>query len=167
MSDRRANPDRAATWVDADGVRPSVLRRPRDLASEVRGARASVAARPDGEAPAGWPEGFAGSARDREALLVLSCLPSLVPRALLALSGRHGSAGACLEAVRRGEGGSAGDRERARSIEPSTVSAGLAGVGARLVAVGDRSYPSNLLDLADPPAALFVRGRWPIDGYPM
>src|SRR5205085_907998 len=35
----------------------------------------------------------------------------------------------------------------------------LEALGARLVAVGDPEYPAELLDLFDPPAGLFVRGR--------
>jgi DNA processing protein len=95
---------------------------------------------------------------------VLSSLPSLTPRALLELAERCSSASACVEAVLSGEAASVTDRQRARSIEPSAVSAALTAVGARMVAVGDPAYPTNLFDLADPPAVLFVRGRWPIEG---
>src|SRR5580765_3830466 len=34
----------------------------------------------------------------------------------------------------------------------------------RSLARGQLDYPAALLELADPPEILFVRGRWPIDG---
>ena len=55
--------------------------------------------------------------------------------------------------------GSAGDREHARALDGAALLSKLPEAGARLVAVHDREYPKELLDLFDPPAGLFVRGR--------
>jgi len=101
---------------------------------------------------------FAGAAEDREAILVLLSLASLTPRRLLELSGRHGRAGSCLAAVRRGEAGSEADRGFAGTIDPRAIAARLEECGARLVAVGEPEYPPELLELFDPPAGVFVRG---------
>jgi DNA processing protein len=82
----------------------------------------------------------------------------MTPRDLHALAWREGSAAAALSAIRRGRAGSQGDREFATSTEPSDVLAGAEAAGARFVIPGDPEYPTGLLRLADPPAALFVRG---------
>jgi DNA processing protein len=55
--------------------------------------------------------------------------------------------------------GSAGDRERARNLDGAALLSKLPAAGARLVAVHDQEYPKELLDLFDPPAGLFIRGR--------
>lgn len=102
--------------------------------------------------------GFARRPEDREALLVLLSLASLTARRLLELASRRATAAACLEAVRRGEAASAADRDAARGLDGASLARGLEAAGARLVAVGDPEYPAELLDLPDPPAALFVRG---------
>jgi DNA processing protein len=69
-----------------------------------------------------------------------------------------GDAAACLEEVRGGRAGSAADRAHALRADPDEALRAAAAVGARLVAPGDDAYPPGLLDLADPPAALFLRG---------
>jgi len=51
------------------------------------------------------------------------------------------------------------DRVMADRIDPREVEASLRRCGARLVAPGDAEYVLGLDHLADPPAALFVRGR--------
>jgi DNA processing protein len=154
-------------WLDDDEARPTVLRRPRDLANEMRGpgsgrtGRRTAGATGNGEVdelPLAWPDDFATSPLDREAVLVLASLPSLTPRALLALAARHRTAGACLGAVCRGEAGSTGDVERARLTDPADVAQRVGAASGRFVIVGDDAYPHGLVDLADPPMALFVRG---------
>lgn len=109
--------------------------------------------------PPTWPAGFVASTADRAALPVLLGMASLTPRRLLAVAARRGSAAACLAAVRSGADGSRGDREHAARTDPVEVSRRVAAAGARLVAVEDPEYPLSLLDLFDPPAGLFVRGR--------
>ncbi len=92
-------------------------------------------------------------------------LASLTARGLLGLAARHPTATGCLEAVRRGEGASRKDQGKARTLEPDAVEAALAPVEGRLIVSGDPEYPPRLLDLADPPVALFARGR-PLDPAP-
>lgn len=106
-----------------------------------------------------WPEGFARGRGNRRALLVLSALRGLTPRRLLELAGREGSAAACLAAVRAGRAGSAADRRFAGEVDPDGLERALAGCGARMVTAADPEYPPSLHHLADPPAALFARGR--------
>jgi DNA processing protein len=71
----------------------------------------------------------------------------------------RGTAVGCLEAVRAGRLGSAGDREWLPSIEPSTTAEQLERAGARLVTPADPGYDDRLNDLRDPPGWLFVVGR--------
>ena len=106
-----------------------------------------------------YPDGFAGSSADRRALLVLSALSSMTARALLDVAERNVSAAGCLEAVRAGRAGSAGDRAWAHRIDAATLAGGLEACGARMVPWGDPEYPAALTDLSDPPAVLYVRGR--------
>lgn len=109
----------------------------------------------------GWPSEFVRSARDRDALLVLSHLDGPTPRELNELAWEVRSARACLEAVLRGSVGSANDREIARSIDPVEVRAAVGRCGARHVIPGEEDYPTGLLDLPDPPAGLFLVGPSP------
>ena len=113
---------------------------------------------PDGPPPRGWPPGFTGSPEDRDALFVLSHLQNMLPKELHALAWRTGSARACLAAV-RGGAGSPGDRAIAAEVDPRSVRARMSDLGDRFVTAADREYPASLLDLPDPPAWLFVRGR--------
>ena len=106
-----------------------------------------------------YPAGFAVSPQDRRALLVLSALASMTARKLLEVADRVGSAGACLGEVLAGRAGSAGDREWAPQVKPEVLERGLEACGARMVAWGDDEYPPGLIDLEDPPALLYVRGR--------
>ena len=112
--------------------------------------------RPD--LPRGWPPGFARGEANRRALAVLAALRGIAPRRLRELAWRTGDAEGCLEEVRRGRAGSENDREAARSLDPGELLRRTEDVGARLVVPGGEEYPPGLLDLADPPAALFVRG---------
>jgi DNA processing protein len=96
---------------------------------------------------------------DREALLVLLSLASLTARRLLELAAERGTASACLAAVRAGQGGSAADRTHSTALGGAAIGEALHRLGGRLIAVHDPEYPAALLDLRDPPAGLFVRGR--------
>ena len=108
--------------------------------------------------PGAWPEDFASSRRDREAILVLSHLESLTPRDLHRLAWAERTGARCLRAVRTGRAGTDGDRQAIRNIDPREVGESLASSGSRAAYPGDREYPDPLLDLVDPPAVLFLRG---------
>lgn len=105
-----------------------------------------------------WPEGFVRTGEDREALLVLAHLERNTPRKLNALAWREGSASACLAAVRKGVFAK-GDQAIAKDVDPREVSRRLCDLGARAITPADAEYPARLLDLSDPPACLFARGR--------
>jgi DNA processing protein len=107
----------------------------------------------------GWPAGFAAGDEDREALLVLLGLASLTPRRLLELARRYPTAAACLSSVRGGEAGSERDWRVVGETDPREVARRVADCDARLVTTDDAEYPAQLIDLFDPPAGLFVRGR--------
>src|SRR5439155_14791753 len=128
--------------------RPADLRREALADGDVRGGRASPGAGPPRE---GWPVGFARRRRDREALLVLSGLPSLTAGRLLDLAAERRTAAGCLEAVLAGQAGSERTRSLAASLRPESVRERMEAIGARVVAVHDEEYPATLLDLFDPP----------------
>jgi DNA processing protein len=112
------------------------------------------------EAGPGWPQGFAAGAPGRRALVALTTLRSISPRALHDLAWRAGTASACVAAIRRGEAGSEGDRECLERVDPDDIARAVEACGARLLAHGDEGFPASLDDLLfDPPAWLFVRGR--------
>lgn len=116
--------------------------------------------------PGAWPEGFARTETDRDAVLVLAHLEGLTPAGRHALAWREGSASACVRAVARGGStATAGDRALAAGVDPGRVRAALLHSGARIVVPGDPDYPPGLGDLHDPPVCLFVRGRSP-DPWP-
>lgn len=108
--------------------------------------------------PRGWPPGFGRGGPEWEALLILSHLETLTPRRLRDLAWSEGSARACLQAVRRGAAGE-GDRGLAERVEAAAVRAALAACRGRALGPWDAEYPDRLLDLPDPPACLYVRGR--------
>jgi DNA processing protein len=116
---------------------------------------------PDEAAPrtTEYPPAFASTESDRRALLSLSALSGLTARRLLALAAVEGPASACLAAVLGGRAGSRGDRAHARKVDPDEIAARVAACNARVIAWGESEYPPSLLDLADPPAVLYVRGR--------
>lgn len=114
--------------------------------------------------PGAWPEDFASSRRDREAILVLSHLESLTPRDLHRLAWAERTGARCLRAVRTGRAGTDGDRQAIRNIDPREVGESLASSGSRAAYPGDREYPDPLLDLVDPPAVLFLRGGPVVEG---
>src|SRR5918996_809901 len=109
--------------------------------------------------PGEWPPRFGATPGDREAILVLSHLESLTPREVHRLAHEEGSAARCLAAIRSGAVGSAGDRDAAGRVDVRSVRAALASTRARVAYPGDPEYPPSLLELADPPACLFLRGR--------
>jgi DNA processing protein len=75
-----------------------------------------------------------------------------------------GSAERCVEAVRRGRLGSAGDRKWLPRVDLGAAVTRMEEAGARLVTPADPEYEDRLLDLEDPPACLFLRGRPLSDG---
>ena len=106
----------------------------------------------------GWPERFGDGRTERDAVLRLAHMGSVSPGNLRALAWREGSARRCIRAARRGVVGAA-DIERLDGVDPGAVRAALARLGARFVLPGEPEFPPQLLDLADPPGWLFVRGR--------
>jgi DNA processing protein len=109
--------------------------------------------------PGSWPDGFAATDSDRESILILSHLESLTPRELHSLARIEGSGVGCLRAVRAGRAGSAGDRDAIREVDAGSVRHALDSSGSQVAFPGCESYPDALLDLVDPPACLFLRGR--------
>ena len=109
--------------------------------------------------PRGWPPGWGADPSERDALLVLSGLQSMLPRDFHGLAWEHGSAARVLEAIRRGKAGTPGDRRIAERGDPVGVRRVLGEAGARQVVPGSDDYPDRLLDLPDPPACLFVKGE--------
>ena len=105
-----------------------------------------------------WPDGFVLTHEDRRALLVLSALRTITPRRLIALAAERGTAAAVLAHVRGGRAGSDGDRRFARSLDPNALAARAEASGARFVTWGSPEYPSQLEQIHDPPAALYVIG---------
>jgi predicted Rossmann fold nucleotide-binding protein DprA/Smf involved in DNA uptake len=105
-----------------------------------------------------WPVGFAASAEDRRAVLVLSALRTITPHRLIELATDRGRAAAVLAHIRDGRAGSAGDRRIARSVDPDELAARAAACGARIVTWGSTEYPTQLEQIHDPPLALYVIG---------
>jgi DNA processing protein len=106
----------------------------------------------------GWPPGFGRGTVEREALLILSHLETLTPRRLRDLAWTEGSARGCVQAVRSGAS-SPGDRDISLQVEIASVREAMSACTARVIGPWDREYPPSLVDLADPPACLFVRGQ--------
>jgi DNA processing protein len=109
-------------------------------------------------APTGWPPGFGADPEERRAILLLSTLRGITPRTLHRLCWEEGHASSALAAVRAGRAGSDGDREHLAGIDAAAVERAIVGVDARFLPPGDAEYPSSVLQLDDPPIALFVRG---------
>lgn len=106
----------------------------------------------------GFPAGFVSGQADRDALLVLAHCASTTPRELYALAWREGRARDVLTAARNGALG-AGARGTATELRVSDARRRLHASGARML--DPTAFPERLLDLADPPAWLFVRGAIP------
>lgn len=110
-------------------------------------------------APPGYPPAFGVGERESDALMVLSSLRGITPRAIHALAWEVGSAAACVEAVADGKAGSAADRRTAGSVRPAEMRERLAACGAAFLGPHDSAYPSEFTDLLhDPPAWIYVRG---------
>lgn len=109
-------------------------------------------------APTGWPPGFGVEPEERLAIVVLASLRGISPRNLHRLCWREGSASAALGTIRGGRAGSDADTEHATTTDPDTVLRAVEAAGARVIAPCEREYPSSVLQLDDPPVALFVRG---------
>lgn len=90
--------------------------------------------------------------------MILSHLQTLTPRRFRELAWIEGSARACLQAVLRGAVGER-DRAIAEDVRVAAVRESLARCGARALGPWDGEYPDRLLDLPDPPALVFARGR--------
>jgi DNA processing protein len=106
-----------------------------------------------------WPAGFAQRPADRQAALVLSALRGITPGRLLELAQTHRTAREVLRRIRDGDAGSERDRTIALALGAEVIARSLGPCGARFVCVGDPEYPAQLEHLADPPLAIFVRGR--------
>jgi DNA processing protein len=114
--------------------------------------------------PRGWPDGF-GLGDDRDDLVRLSAIRGTLPRDVHALAWSEGSARACVRAILDGRAGTDGDRLTIASVDPTDVLRAAADVGSRFAAPGDPDYPDRVLDLSDPPAALYVIGT-PLPSQP-
>jgi DNA processing protein len=111
------------------------------------------------DVPMGFPPGFGEGADERRALLVLSALRGIKPRALHALAWSTGSATGCLHAIAAGRAGSAGDRDVARDADPDAILRAASDHDARFLTPADDEYVDGLLQLPhDPPTAIYVRG---------
>lgn len=113
----------------------------------------------DAPVPAGFPDGFGRGPGETDALLLLRCLLGPTPRSLHALIWRTGSASRALAHIRNGGAGSDNDRAFLTNADVSAIRGGLDRAAARMAAPGDPDYCPAFLRLADPPIAVFVRGR--------
>jgi DNA processing protein len=103
--------------------------------------------------------------QDRDAWLVLALadLPPLRSATLLeAFSGSPVAVASAPSSALASCGLTAAERERlerARRADIAAVRSQIEGMGVSLVTLHDIEYPCNLRTIADPPPALFVRGR--------
>lgn len=111
-----------------------------------------------GELPPGFPAGFGQGPAEREAILRLTGLQGITPRALRALAWREGSASGCVRAISEGRAGTDNDRAFLAGSDPLLVQERLVRVAARFVVPCDPEYWPSFIRLADPPIGLFVRG---------
>lgn len=99
------------------------------------------------------------------ALLTLDDLPDVGPATVRKLTKVFGSARAALAAPFRGFAAVAGATAAAARSDPrigASVERALScaeRLGMEIVVLGDTEYPPALLNLADPPTLLFLRGR--------
>jgi DNA processing protein len=113
----------------------------------------------DAPVPAGLPDGLGRGPGETDALLLLRCLLGPTPRSLHALIWSTGSASRALARIRTGGAGSNNDRTFLTNADVSAIRTGLDRAGARLAIPGDPDYCPAFLRLADPPIAVFARGR--------
>ena len=106
-----------------------------------------------------WPDRFAATPQDRDAVLRLSAMHGASPKKLFELANEVGTATRCVQAILRGRLVGDDDRERLAAADVGELRARVEACGARVVGPGDVEYPSSLHDLADPPCVLFVRGN--------
>ncbi|MDZ7780292.1 MAG: DNA-processing protein DprA [Gemmatimonadota bacterium] len=105
------------------------------------------------------------SPKETRALLLLDQLPGVGPRRIRALVEAFGSAQGTLNAPHGTVAAMVGDqaaRERANPAHRERVDTGLAEaerLAMRTCSWFDPTYPGGLLQLADPPPVLFLRGR--------
>lgn len=116
-----------------------------------------------GAARDAWPDAFGTAPEDRRALLILSGLRGITPRALMAVARERGTAGATLAWIREGRAGSDNDRVLARSLDADEIAAAARACAARFVVWGSNDYPEQLRWIHDPPPALYVVGAAPPD----
>jgi DNA processing protein len=109
-------------------------------------------------APTGWPRAFGVDPQERRAVLLLSTLRGITPRTIHRLCWHEERASLALSAIRAGRAGSDGDRQHLADVDAGVVMAAVDAVGARFLTPDDDEYPSSVLQLDDPPIALFVRG---------
>jgi DNA processing protein len=109
-------------------------------------------------APTGWPTGFGVDPEERHAVLLLSTLRGITPRTLHRLCWQEECASSALSAIRAGRAGSDGDRKHLADVNADAVMAAADAVEARFLTPDDTEYPPSVLQLDDPPIALFVRG---------
>ena len=109
-------------------------------------------------APTGWPPGFGAEPDERRAVLLLSTLRGITPRTLHRLSWQQERASSAISAIRAGRAGSDGDRRHLADVDAEAVMAAVEAEEARFLTPADAEYPSSVLQLDDPPIALFVRG---------
>ena len=108
----------------------------------------------------GWPPGFgAGSERERDALLVLSCLQGITPRRLRRVAWDEGSARGCLGAIREGRAGSRLDREYADRGRPRRGAGGARGLRCDGAHVRRRRLPGRARGPAARPSGLALPAR--------
>lgn len=105
---------------------------------------------------------------EREAYIVLNMMQKVGPVVVRELTNRLGSAAAILEAdkaqltsvFRVGAGTAQAVVEQRGTIDWAAEIDRAQTVGARIITQIDEEYPSQLLEIHDPPLALYVRGRF-------
>ncbi len=109
--------------------------------------------------PPGFPPDLVDAPADADAFLLLRCALGIDPGHLRASLWREGSASAALDAVRRGDTGSANDREFLARAQPQAIRDRLRACAARFVVPGEDEYWPGFLRLPVPPPGVFLRGQ--------
>ena len=158
----RRRPRRARTDIEAGSPGRGAL-----LPERFRDRRSSrVPDEPAPPAPRGWPPGFGAGRRERLALLTLIAAAGPPPaRPCTRRRGRMGSASRMRRVGSSRAAGQCGRSRVAAADRPRRDRARASWrLGARLVTPADPEYDDRLLDLSDPPACLFLRGKPLADG---